>query len=78
ADAKAALEVFENFNTVLDVFDLEPAEEEVPAGIMALAEKRQEARQNKDFAAADALRDELKEQGWFIEDNPGGWRVKRL
>lgn len=78
ADADAALAVFENFNTVLDVFDLEPAEEEVPADIMVLAEKRQEARKNKDFAAADALRDELKEQGWFIEDNPGGWRVKRL
>ncbi len=78
AEAEAILAQFADFNTVLDVFDLEPEEAEVPADIMTMAEKRQEARKNRDFATADALRDELKDKGWFIEDNPDGWRVKPL
>lgn len=41
---------------------------EVPDEIRALAEKRWEARTAKDWAASDALRDELKEKGWVVND----------
>ena len=48
------------------------------AEIMELARKRQEARKAKDFAAADALRDELKSKGYVIEDTPAGMKVKKI
>jgi cysteinyl-tRNA synthetase len=44
--------------------------------IEALIAKRNEARANKDWAAADGFRDQLTEMGITIEDGPGGttWR----
>jgi cysteinyl-tRNA synthetase len=53
------------------------AELEVPAEIQALLDQRQAARKAKDFARADALRNELKAKGWVIEDTPKGARLKR-
>ena len=41
----------------------------------ALLQKRQEARANKDFAAADAIRDELLDLGWVVRDTPGGAKL---
>ena len=39
---------------------------------------RAEARAAKDFARADAIRDELAEKGWAIEDTAKGAKLKRL
>jgi cysteinyl-tRNA synthetase len=46
------------------------------ADIEAMLEKRRAARANRDFAAADAIRDELSAAGIQIEDGPDGttWR----
>ncbi len=46
------------------------------AEIDELINKRQEAKANKDFARADAIRAELKEVGIELEDAQGGttWR----
>lgn len=56
------------------------AEEEdtVPQEITALVEERQAARKAKDFARADAIRDELKEKGFAVEDTPQGPKIVRL
>jgi cysteinyl-tRNA synthetase len=43
-----------------------------PAEIEALIERRNEARQAKDWAAADRIRDELLERGVAIKDGPEG------
>ncbi|HVL28657.1 MAG TPA: DALR domain-containing protein, partial [Acidimicrobiales bacterium] len=51
--------------------------EEVPPEITALVERREAARQARDFAAADALRDELAAAGWAVEDTPQGPRLHR-
>ncbi len=42
-----------------------------------LLEQRTEARANKDFAAADAIRDRIKAAGIEIEDTPDGpkWSI---
>ncbi len=51
---------------------------EIPPSIMALIEKRDEARREKRFAESDRLRDELKEKGYLVEDTPEGRRIKRI
>lgn len=57
--------------------DLAGDEDEVPADVAALAARRDQARAAKDWAAADALRDELVALGWKVEDTAAGTRVHR-
>ena len=45
--------------------------------IEALLAERQQARKDRDFAAADRIRDELQEAGVVIEDTPQGARWRR-
>lgn len=47
------------------------------AEIEALIEKRAEAKKNKDWATADAIRNELKERGIVLEDSPSGTTWKK-
>jgi cysteinyl-tRNA synthetase len=42
-----------------------------------LLRHRDEARAARDFAAADALRDELRSRGWEVRDGPGGAELVR-
>ena len=42
-----------------------------------LVAARDEARRAKDFARADALRDELVALGWTVEDTPSGTAIRR-
>ena len=48
------------------------------ARIEALIEERKNAKKNKDWAKADAVRNELQNMGIIIEDGPNGttWRRK--
>ena len=43
-----------------------------PPEALALLERREAARAARDFAVADALRDELAAAGWEVRDGPGG------
>lgn len=45
--------------------------------IEKLIAERTEAKKNKDYARADAIRNELKEQGIILEDTPQGVKWKR-
>ncbi len=46
------------------------------SAIDARIEERSEAKRNRDFAAADRIRDELRDEGIILEDGPSGttWR----
>lgn len=46
--------------------------------IEALIAKRAEAKKNKDWATADAIRNELKKRGIVLEDSPSGTTWKKL
>lgn len=74
--ARYALEALDKIDSVLAVCKPD-AEDTVPAEIQKMAEDRQAARKAKDFATADALRKQLDDLGWVIEDTPKGPRVKR-
>jgi cysteinyl-tRNA synthetase len=53
------------------------AGDEVPPEVLARAAERDAARAAKDYAAADAIRDELVAGGWVVEDTAQGTVVRR-
>jgi cysteinyl-tRNA synthetase len=58
---------------VLGLESLLAAPEQAPEQIHTLAEQREQARSDRDFAAADRLRDELAALGWEVRDGPNGF-----
>ncbi|MEZ4619473.1 MAG: hypothetical protein R2867_28760, partial [Caldilineaceae bacterium] len=49
-----------------------------PAEVVTLAQARAEARESKDWAKADRIRDQLAEQGWQVNDTPDGPELSRI
>jgi cyanophycinase-like exopeptidase len=49
-----------------------------PPDVAALIEKREIARREKDWPQSDALRDQLADRGYLIEDTPQGPRWRRI
>jgi cysteinyl-tRNA synthetase len=79
AGAEMILEQYRKFDEVFALFEVDKEESEsVPVEVMEMAEKRCAARAAKDWATADAMRDQLKELGWVVEDSADGFRVKRI
>ena len=52
------------------------AKPQAPPEVVDLAEKRQAARQAKDWSAADAARDELRALGWIVKDGQTGYELE--
>lgn len=80
ADVEAALALFADFEAVLGMI-IPRAKESAgleEALLDLILEIRSAARDKKDWAAADAIRDGLKNLGVTIEDTPNGARWKRL
>ena len=76
ADAAKTQDLMHRFDAVLGVLDPEDGADD--AEIEGLLAQRQEARKNRDFERADALRDAIRERGYGIEDTPHGPRLKRM
>jgi len=76
AEAEHVTTFMYRLDTVLGLLSAEqtPLDREVEN----LMEERQQARQARDFARADALRAQLRERGYVVEDTPQGPRLKRL
>ncbi len=70
--AEQVLAAFRDFDKICGCLAVDdaPAAEQFPAEIVALAEERAAARNAKDFAASDRLRDELAARGYAIKDLP--------
>ena len=50
---------------------------DVPAEIVGLGEKRQKAKDNKDFAEADRIRSEIESKGYEIRDTEGTFLIMK-
>jgi cysteinyl-tRNA synthetase len=51
--------------------------DEADPAVQAKVLERDEARAAGDWARADALRAELEDAGWLVEDGPEGTRIRR-
>ncbi len=85
-NAKTKLALIEDFDKVLSldllaqakkIAENSDAEQELPAEILELAEKRKEARKAKDFALADQLRDQITDLGFVIEETRQGTKITK-
>jgi cysteinyl-tRNA synthetase len=74
-DAELVEKALRKFDSVLGVIYI--AEETLDEEIERLIEKRNQARQDKNFTEADRIRAELTKMGIILEDTPGGTRWKR-
>ena len=65
-----------DFDRVLGLnLEASATEQEVPEEIKNLLDARETARAGKDWTQADALRAQIEEAGWLLEDGPQGARV---
>jgi len=74
-DAGKAL--FDELTGVLGLL-MKKKEDSFPAEALQLLEERQQSRKAKDYARADAIRDELKAMGFAVEDTANGPKLKKL
>ena len=80
---KRLMGTFLDLGDVLNIFwefrEGSSGDDEVTDGLVKLLiEQRKNARTNKDWAAADAIRDKLAEMGIALEDNAGGTVWKQV
>lgn len=78
--ASATAEDAAGFFRVVEALGLElpeAASVEVPENVRTLAEARMQAREAKDWAESDRLRDELLDLGWRVKDGSGGYELEK-
>ena len=82
-NASSALSViikaYETLTSMTDVLGLlmQKAEMKLPEDIQALVNARAEARKRKDWQQSDALRAQLQQRGYIVEDTAQGQSVRR-
>ncbi|OGD68978.1 cysteine--tRNA ligase [Candidatus Campbellbacteria bacterium RIFCSPLOWO2_01_FULL_34_15] len=50
----------------------------IPSDIVMMAEKRKEAKKNKNYTEADRLRNEIEKLGFEIKDTPDGQKIHKI
>lgn len=64
---------------VWDMVCSAPSLQEVPPeDVIALAEKRQQARTNKEWDESDRFRTEIASRGWMVQDSKDGYRLVKI
>ena len=76
-EACKILEALHHLDAVLGILSLEE-EEKIPEALLEALEKRNQARENKNWKLADQYRDAILDQGYKIEDSPQGIRLKKV
>lgn len=76
-EAQQVIALLKRFNEVLGVLSFEKQQEEIPSELEEALAKRLEARQQKNWALADQLRDFISSRGYVIEDTQQGARLKK-
>ena len=59
----------------IKIDEINSKKEEIPQEILDLAEQRKIARENKDWAKSDELRDLINEKGYEVKDTKNGQEI---
>ncbi len=78
SDADVALHFFQNVDRVLALDLDESGIVTTPAKVGSLLEKREIARESKDFAASDELRAKILALGFEVEDTKDGQKIRKI
>ena len=73
---KEVVDFFKEIDGILGV--LKHTRESIPEEVKALAEKREHARQHKDWKKSDELREEIKALGYAVSDGKDGYKVSKI
>ena len=77
--SKQLADLLLKFDTVLGLkIDEENKKEEIPEEIINLLKQRQQARQEKNWAESDRIRDLIKEKGYMVKDGKDGAEVEKI
>ncbi len=76
SDREKIVAALASINSVLGIINLDPPDADPK--VEALIEKRESARNRKDWSAADELRKEIEEMGIEVIDTPDGPRWRRI
>ncbi len=79
--SKKLADLLLDFDKVLGIKIEEPVmqkQEEIPQDVLELIEQRKTARQNKDWALSDKLRDQIKEKGYAVKDSKDGMTIEKI
>ncbi len=71
------LDLLLEFDQVLGLNLQNVSADTVPETVNRLAEEREEARRNKNFALADELRSNIEKDGYIVEDHDGEYRIRK-
>ncbi|MFN3305726.1 MAG: cysteine--tRNA ligase [Candidatus Kapaibacteriota bacterium] len=77
--ARRLIKFFEELNKIFNVWKIEPKPIEtiqIPEDVIHLAEKRYNARKEKDYKLADKLREEILAKGYIVIDTKDGYELK--
>ena len=77
SEAEDVLDFLHKIDQVLGVLPLHPEEEPIPMELEVALQKRETARSEKNWKAADECRDLIQARGYVIEDTPHGARLKK-
>ena len=67
---------YKSFAAVLGLF--EKKDKKIPIEVLKLVEKRETARENKQWEKADSLRAKVKELGYSVQDTKAGPQIKKI
>ncbi len=74
---KDSLAFFDEISRIFGI-DFAPKEERIPVAIMKIVGEREAAREHKDWAKADRIRNNLKKLGYDVVDTPKGPKVSKI
>jgi len=72
---QALLKAMEDMAAIFGI--LTQSAQQVPEEVHTLAQQRVQARKNRDWAQSDALRAQIAQLGWLVEDTPQGQKLRR-
>jgi len=72
-------ETLKQLGNILGILEKElPEKGEIPEQVKELIKQREDARNNKDWKRADAIREQIKKLGYVLEDTPEGPRLRKI